>query len=91
MTQALPTSIKIGRHTYSILSNPGLSSYGRIYYSIKAIDIKPRKPKLMRESFWHETTHAILSEMSHPLCKNEQFVTQFSRMLSRAIDSARFK
>lgn len=91
MTQALPTSIKIGRHRYRVELDPSLTSYGRVYYGIKAIDIKPRAPKKMRESFWHETTHGILMEMGHPLCKNERFVTDFARMLSRAIDSAEFK
>jgi len=43
----------------------------------------------MQETFWHELTHAILYEMDHPLYRNEQFVTKFSTLLNRAINTAK--
>jgi hypothetical protein len=46
--------------------------------------------KVMQETFWHELTHAILHEMDHPLFRSEVFVTQFAKLLSQSINSARF-
>ncbi len=43
----------------------------------------------MRNSFWHEITHAILYDMGHTLHNNEHFVTQFANRLSDAVDSAK--
>ena len=45
----------------------------------------------VRETFWHEMTHAILEDMGrHTLNRDERFVTQFANRLSAAIASARF-
>lgn len=43
------------------------------------------------ETFWHETTHAILHEMGSPLCSDEKFVDKFAKHLSTAILTARFE
>ena len=43
----------------------------------------------IKNTFWHELTHAILHEMGNPLASNERFVTKFSTLLSDAIDSAK--
>ena len=83
--------MRIGRHRYRVELDPALTTYGRVFYSMHTMLIKPRAEKKMRESMWHETTHAILNEMGHSLRNNERFVTEFSRLLSRAIDSARFE
>lgn len=92
MTQALPASMKIGRYKYTYSIDPTLPCYGRVFYEIHRIKILPRKPVRMRESFWHETTHAVLWEMGRrDLALDEGFVKDFSRTLSRAIDSAEFK
>lgn len=45
----------------------------------------------VRDTFWHELTHAILEDMGrHTLNRDERFVTDFANRLSKAIDSARF-
>jgi hypothetical protein len=43
----------------------------------------------IENSFWHEMTHAVLHEMSHPLASNERFVTRFADILTNAIRSAK--
>lgn len=48
------------------------------------------KREELDDTFWHELTHAILYEMDSSLHDNEQFVGQFSRLLTKAINSAEF-
>jgi hypothetical protein len=96
----LPTNMKIGRSWYRVWYQkqpPRTVCYGRINYDIRTITVydrkasgAPFKPADVRETFWHEVTHGVLYEMNHPLYKDEKFVTEFSRLLSKAIDSARF-
>jgi len=47
-------------------------------------------PEELRDTFWHELTHAILYDMGHHLHSNEHFVSAFANRLSNAIDSAKF-
>jgi hypothetical protein len=42
----------------------------------------------VRDTFWHELTHAVLHDMGHPLRDDEKFVVKFANRLSCAIDSA---
>jgi hypothetical protein len=102
MTRAIPTSMKIGKTRYSVKTmatrqERGNTVHGSCWYAQHRIDVatshqgQPIPPKEVADTFWHETTHAILNEMGHHLRSNEPFVTEFSRLLSRAIDSARFK
>jgi hypothetical protein len=96
----LPTNMKVGSKWYRFWYSaqpPRTTCYGRIHYAIRTVHIydhkgngTPIKPADVRETFWHELTHAILYEMKHDLHNNEKFVTQFSHMLSKAVDSARF-
>lgn len=51
---------------------------------------KAFKQEEVDDTFWHELTHAILYEMDSSLYDNEAFVGQFSRMLTKAINSAEF-
>ena len=42
------------------------------------------------ETLWHEVTHAILHEMGrHKLNNDEEFVTEFAQLLSKAIRTAK--
>lgn len=93
----LPKTIRIGSARYTVLQPEQCAPdvAGRFFPSQRVIEVARRVRKVRtdsqrRETFWHETTHAILFDMNHPLKRNEAFVTAFSRRLSRAIDSARF-
>lgn len=48
-------------------------------------------PDEKRETFFHELTHAVLYEMKNPLWCNEQFVDEFARLLTQAINTSEFK
>jgi hypothetical protein len=50
----------------------------------------PEHKKNMAETFWHEVTHCVLHDMSHPLWKDEKFVTAFSQRLNQVVHTARF-
>lgn len=49
---------------------------------------KTRTDGQKTETFWHETTHAILHDMQHPLWRDEKFVTAFSKRLAQVVDTA---
>lgn len=42
------------------------------------------------ETFWHELTHAILYEMGKPIKQEERFVRTFAKLLSQAVNTAKF-
>lgn len=95
----IPQSFRLGRTTYTVQNpwslGPGLA--GEIHYKPAVIRVawvlgrtfKQRTPRQRAETFWHETTHAILHDMGHPLYKNEEFVTEFSRRLNQVVHTAR--
>ena len=94
----IPRSIKVGRRKYNVHVGPAKRfkrAYGYIDYRPGDIYIhtvarkRSVSPSNMQETFWHETTHAILYEMGHTLHRNEAFVTQFSKLLNQAIRSAK--
>ena len=95
-----PKNIRVGRRKYAVHVGPANrfpSALGYIDYTPSDIYIHTVKKdgqavseKVMQETFWHELTHAILHEMDHPLFRSEVFVTQFAKLLSQAINSARF-
>lgn len=94
----LPTSFNLGTRRYTVApSNPTSGPYGRFFRYAAHMTVavtykqKPRTTKAIAETFWHEVTHAILSDMHHPLWNDEQFVTAFSKRLTQVIYSARFK
>ena len=75
------------------------SCVGRTHYAEQNIQIAAKHGGTgrflagaeIRDTFWHEMTHAILEDMGrHTLNRDERFVTQFANRLSAAIDSARF-
>jgi hypothetical protein len=96
----IPSHIKVSKVWYRVNLKPQTRSNfdGYIQYVPRQIyvfthrkDGAPIKPVLQRETFWHETVHAILYEMQHPLYNNEKFVTEFAKNLSKVIDTARFE
>lgn len=101
MNMPIPTSIKLGKHRYTIATYGTMhysAARGSIDYSIKRISLGQRcnvsgrtySPKERAETFWHEVTHGILHSMNHPLYLNEKFVEEFAKRLNDAIHSAKF-
>jgi hypothetical protein len=98
----IPRLIRVGNKRYSVEVIEALldkQKVGRIQYDEQRIQIGLRNGdtsrKLpaaeIRDSFWHELTHAILYDMGrHNLNRDEAFVIGFASRLSKAIDSARF-
>jgi Zn-dependent peptidase ImmA (M78 family) len=89
----LPKKMKIGKKTYAIITHhkPGARHHGHCFYDLKTIQINTAAPPAeVRDTLWHEVTHAILKDMEHRLHGNERFVADFSSRLSKAIDSAKF-
>jgi hypothetical protein len=62
----------------------------RIYIYDAALN-RQRTPNEQQKTFWHESTHAVLMTMNHPLARNEKFVTQFALLLEELIRTARFE
>ena len=97
----LPKLIRIGQRRYSIEIVEAMLEkcwQGCVDYTAGRIRVA-RKSNVsgrsftdheMQDTFWHETTHAILHDMGSPLYKNEKFVSAFSSRLAKAIKSARF-
>lgn len=96
--QQLPFKFKLKRQWYAVQQYPlqHVRCQGRFYPTRRAIEIfagrkrAPRKPAEIRQTFWHEVTHAILHQMKHPLWNDEAFVEGFSQLLSQAIDTSEF-
>jgi hypothetical protein len=95
----LPSNIRVGQRWYSVNQQQAhkVHHYGRVDYVLRRITINTvtkggaKIPAAdVRETFWHELTHAILYEMNNDLHNNEVFVKKFSHLLSKAVDSARF-
>jgi len=94
----IPFSMRIGRRKYAIhevgtvTKNMGwtLPAIALLQIAVHRLG-KRRKPDDIAETFWHETTHAILYEMGSPLWHNEKFVTEFSKLLAQAIRTAEFQ
>ena len=99
----LPRRIRIGKKQYTIdivETMLNRTDMARIFYDKQQIQIGKRSGmtgrrygrREMHTSFWHELVHAILYDMdAHALNRNETFVTEFAKRLSKAIDSARFE
>lgn len=94
----IPKSVVVNRKKYFVHTGKPQRfkhAYGYIDYRPGVIYIhttareQPVSPSNMQETFWHELTHAILYEMDHKLHRNEVFVTKFSKLLNRAINSAK--
>jgi len=97
----IPRRMRVGRKMYSVEVVEALidkNCMGRVHYNERLIQIAShRSPgrkiagSEVRDSFWHETVHAILHDMGRDnLNRDEAFVIGFASRLSQAIDSARF-
>jgi hypothetical protein len=96
----IPYKFKLGPHTFRVsqpLSLPR-GMLGQTWFSApyqvqvathSSLRLRRRTPVQRAETFWHEVTHAILHDMEHPLWKNEQFVTQFSKRLNQVVQTAK--
>lgn len=101
----IPTRIKVGRTWYAVKRERlpiGLRGQWRYRDTIKQhtdIRVSPGDGSFgnytedeQQESFWHELTHAILHAIKRKeLNDDEQFVTDFSSTLHKALKSAEFK
>ena len=93
----LPIKFRLGSGAYSVVRMTSLprGMVGQVRYGPRIIEIamgptnKPRPTRKVSETFWHETTHAILYDMNHRLWRNEAFVTEFSKRLNQVVLSAR--
>ena len=94
----IPKSVVVNRKKYFVHTGEPQRfkrANGYIEYTPGVIHIhttackRPVPSQKMQETFWHELTHAILYEMDHPLYRNEAFVTKFSILLNRAINTAK--
>lgn len=96
----LPSSLKVGDKQYYVVQQPAVGNnrrYGHVMHGTGTIIIytsdtkgKPTPLPEINETFWHELTHAVLYQMKDKHHSDEAFVTKFSHLLSKAIDSARF-
>ncbi len=94
----LPIRFKIRNVGYTVQPATSQSSvYGKFLWEHQHILVatkhkgRPRKPKDIAETFWHEVTHAILRDMEHPQWDEEAFVSAFSKRLTQVIYTAEFK
>jgi len=94
----IPYSFKLGRKEFTVHHSMDLPKgvLGQVYYAPATIKIasfnrsgKERTQMQRSETFWHETTHAILHDMNHVLRSNEKFVTEFSKRLNQVVHTAR--
>lgn len=89
----IPKSFRLGRYEVSVIVRDRArlvsGALGSFYPSVKLLLIAGKRPKKqVAVTFWHETTHAILYDMNHPLRDDEKFVTAFSKRLAQVVDTA---
>jgi hypothetical protein len=93
--------MRVGKRMYSVEVVEALidkNCMGRVNYQNRNIQIATHHSpgrKIagadIRDSFWHETIHAILHDMGRDnLNRDEAFVRGLASRLSHAIDTARF-
>ncbi len=54
------------------------------------ISLRRQPRSMLRHTFWHEVTHAMLDVISHKLSGNEQFVDSIGGMLAQINDTAEY-
>ncbi len=92
----IPKAITVGRTLFKVAQPAHIQggargdvnyTYGEI--RIAYFDINGERTARQRaETFWHETTHAILRDMGSHLAHSEKFVTEFSVRLNKVVHSA---
>lgn len=99
-----PTGFKLNGEPWAVEviqgADPTKDTIGRCFYMMQRVQLYTHHgdgrriaPAKRNEVLWHEITHAVLDTMEHPLApraNTEAFVTEFARLLSEAIDTARF-
>jgi methyl coenzyme M reductase alpha subunit len=97
-----PRRMRVGQKMYSVEVVEAMiekNCVGRTHYADCNIQIAAKHNSTgrflagaeIRNTFWHEVTHAILEDMGrHTLNRDERFVAEFANRLSKAIDSAKF-
>jgi len=89
----IPKSFNIGTRKWRVILDNGAlpkGVYGMCFPRYETIRVEQRATKFMTESFWHETTHAILYDMKDPRWDDEEFVIAFSKRLTQVIHTAEF-
>ena len=93
----IPKQITVGKTTYAVRRGSKSGHLWHVDYAQKIISVALRDglgnkldAEEVRDTFWHELTHAVLHDMAHPLRDDEKFVTKFANRLSCAVDSAQF-
>lgn len=92
----IPSKVSIGNDRYAIQHMENMKCLGMIHYSDDLIQIAIKSHNRRcsveerEETFLHELTHGILFSMGHPLEKSEPFVTKFSKLLHKALTTARY-
>ncbi len=88
----LPSEFKIGKKTIGVTRRATRRGCrGNYYPTLNLISVKGKlRGEEESETFWHETTHAILHDMGFTEWANEAFVTAFSKRLNQVIRSAKF-
>lgn len=92
----IPSKVSIGKDRYAIQHMENMKCLGMIHYDENLIQIAIKSYNRRcfieerEETFLHELTHGILYAMEHPLARSEVFVTKFSRLLHKALTTARY-
>ena len=98
----IPKTIRVGSRRYKVEVTeqmPRRSTMAEVNYRDRTITLATHsnvtgrsfKTEVINDSFWHELTHAILHEMGRIRLRNdEQFVSEFASLLTKAINSAKF-
>lgn len=93
-------SIAGKRITVHLKRTIGRKLMGRMWFQMNAMEIATHAKKVPRpvagphgvtHTFWHESIHAILYAMGHPLYKDEAFVDALSLMITQLIETSEFE
>lgn len=102
MELKLPKKVQVGDRWYSVEIVETMerrAQMGCVYYGPGVVEIAKKSNVTnskytndeIKDTFWHELTHAILYDMGSSLYNNEKFVTRFANRLAKAINTAKFK
>lgn len=92
----IPKRMRVGKRNVTVKvqrAKAGLLGYsagGKMICVYTHDGARPLSAAQVNETFWHELTHTILHAMGKPIKREEQFVTQFAKLLSQAVNTARF-
>lgn len=84
----VPRQFQLLNHTITVKIISAVDAgdtYGWWDPDLNEIVLAKQSKSMMEHTFWHETVHAILHMMSHPLVDDEVFVDQFSGLLAQCV------